>query len=376
MNYSITPDSDQPKFEAIAPSIPLFREIPEALRPYPSWVSWDYHRMMDGTLTRIPIGEAATVETAYKRCMAEHLGLGFRLTEVDPFACIRIADYFDTETGKNKPTTSNILSIANTYAECDTNSKELFIVGVAGNAANCGIEAVSLHYESIIVPIAGDRITPYEDIQQRDHEFVRIARRFCTPGWMHRVEAIEDDIGQYGKLARVLDECLNTPYWLEDAENSDLYTFLAHCWQYDRLRIMIYSRARSDYMRKGMINALVAEIEREVKILGLDTKVQEEQEPKAEAEDGAGSSVDVLISEGWMNDLHFNAKGTEVKEGFYNVALALEHHQDWEGRFSFDSFLHQALLDAPDGKRPISDADEADIIMWFGHNETFQFDGN
>lgn len=77
--------------------------------------------------------------------------------------------------------------------------------------------------------------------------------------------------------------------------------------------------------------------------------------------------------EEWMDALHYDARGRSVSEDVHNITLALEYHQKWQGRFSFDSFLNQILID---GEQSLSDAGLANIIRWFGATDPFQFSGN
>ncbi len=73
---------------------------------------------------------------------------------------------------------------------------------------------------------------------------------------------------------------------------------------------------------------------------------------------------------GHLGDLLlYDAKG-KPKETFYNMAMILEHREEWTGRLRFDTFRHVSTLDG----KSMSDPAEYQIAEWLGRE--YGFGGN
>lgn len=358
MNYTI-PDADkQFKINDLVPELPTLTKLPKMLSRYINWVCWVYEPLPEGILTRRTVSEPASLAEAYKRCMENDLGLGFQLTALDPFTVITIAPCRDDD-GNLSPDAIDIARITQTYNVEDKKMGELYIIAYAeGFAWDVCKNGVRMASDQFVFPLTPHDIGAYPDIQERTKQFETIARRYCAQSWMDRVKALEGQGDENTVLHRVLTECLDTPGWLQDAEATELYPFLGLCWH-------------SPEMAQKVIQRMHAQKEPYQSISNVD-KIAKLHMPRQEKKSKHSTVDDIEIS---TNDLasmlHYDAKGYKVNEEFYNISMILQNHDEWRGRFRFDAFQNNVILD---DKYPLSDSMEYRVTEWFGKH--YQFGGN
>lgn len=356
MNYS-TPDSDkQFNSNGLVPELPFLTQVPKVLKPYDNWVCWQYHQSGE-SLIRIPVTPQAKLESAYKLCQSEGYGLGFLLTPENPIAAICIAGYKD-EHNHLLPDTEDILKISKTYTEVDDRVGELYVVGFADGEWNVGKDRIRIVSDEFVVPITVDTIGAFSNVSDCQQAFATVARRYCSLSWLEKFETMRESCDEFTALARVLTECLDTQGWLDNAENTDLYEFLGLCWHSPEMRQKVNLRMQSEKRSFRVVDDL--------------DKIARSRMPKQERKTRRATAEDVAISPSDLASmLHYDAKGIKVNEEFYNISMILQFHEEWKGRFKFDAFQNNVILD---GKHPLSDSMEYRVTEWFGKH--YQFGGN
>lgn len=353
MNYTVSGLDNQLKNESLVPELPTFTKLPKLLSGYPNWVCWVYKELQTGKVGRLPVSEASTLAEAYRRCMAEELGLGFELTSDDPFSVVTI-DGYDVD---NPSEYKDLIDLASTYAIIDKHESKLHMVGYTKNTHNGANGHVAICSDHYMVPIFDSKLGPFIDPQDREDQFDLIARRYCPVNWMKKLEENRESCDEFTALSKVLMECLDTPGWLEDADTTELYSFLGLCWHSPELRQKANLRMQSE--------------KRSFRIIDDLDKIARSRMPKPERKTKDTIVGDTTIS---PNDLasmlHYDAKGVKVLENFYNMVLILEHHNEWKDRIRFDDFRNLPML----GDTPVNDTTEYRISEWLGKN--YEFGGN
>jgi Virulence-associated protein E len=363
VNYSSPSADNQLKDTILTPEIPFLTQIPKTLRPYPNWVPWAYHQSSCGNLIKIPASDPGTLDETLKRCKDEALGLGFLLTLDDPITVICIKDCLDAG-GKIYPDAQEVVKLANTYTEIDDNISELYVVGYAEGLWNVGTERIRIHSDRFIVPITGHTLGIFPDVVERSQEFAKVSRRYCAQSWMERFQSYEFTDGQTeaSVLLALLKEGLLDDEWLENADTTDLWPFLNRCYKFTEPRLYFRS-----YMRVNRYDRnLKHDIEQFIKEAGDEPPAPREEKKNNNSQPVADRNGQIGLDE----MLQYDAKGSKVLENFYNIALILEHHDEWHDRIRFDAFRNLPMLD----DNPVSDTTEYRISEWLGKN--YEFGGN
>lgn len=279
MNYIISGMDNQLKNHDLVPELPLFDRVPEKLKEYQNWVCWKYVVRPTHVSCLQIFPEPADLRSALDICKEKDYGLGYKLSKNDPFSAVIISKCFD-ENGKITADAESMVKIANTYTEIDDHMEEIYIVGNTKTEwATCkgNVKIVS---DRVIIPIAGHTCSFFPDVMECPREFARIASRYCAINWMDEVRALDGQGDELSILSSVLDECLNTANWLENADRTDLYEFMARCRQYRRLRNQINFHQEWKYRSKSVKDDFFAECDATADVLGLIRK--EENAPKKE----------------------------------------------------------------------------------------------
>lgn len=359
-------DSNQLNDEMVAPLvpiIPLYREIPQKLKPINQWLGWTYHPSGDGKYERQAKSTPDSLEQTYKLCQEKGLGLGFALTTSDEFVAIRVIKA-DTQ---QQELADKIAMMAQTYCDIDPVIHDMYLIASAQLVHNVSRPHLDIICEDCFAPIFPPLYDANPDVQSRTKEFGDIKDQFCPPTWMERLRDTEPYEGQseVSILEEILEECLGTPNWREDAHKTELWDFLAICWQYLTLRNMVYPHIK--FLRGDERNDFMAAIHEAIQCRGIKIK----KEKLTDTDSQPNPHIDP--NEEWMNLLHCEARTQKVKEDRYNIGITLENHKEWQDRFSFDSFQHRIIIDA---HNPLADPDVSKIIRWFGATTPFQFSGN
>ena len=362
MNYISSNPDNQLKNESLVPELPFLAEIPRTLKPYPNWVPCVYHKDASGKIVRIPCGDPGPLDDIYKRCDANGLALGFLLTEDDPITVICIDGYLGDD-DKIRPEAEDILKLTQTYTEIDDRLGELYIVGYAGGLWNVGKERIRIHSDKFVLPITGHTMGAFPDVAERAQEFAKVSRRYCAQNWMERLETYEmgEDQTEASVLLALLKEWLLDDEWLENADTTDVWRFLNRCYKFTEPRMYFRSHMRTKRYDRNLKN----DIEQFIKEAG-DSKKTNNGNKNTDLQ----PIVDENAKIGLGDMLQYDAKGSKVLENFYNIALILEHHDEWHDRIRFDAFRNLPMLD----NTPVSDTTEYRIAEWLGKN--YEFGGN
>lgn len=364
MNYISSVAGNQLKNEVVMPELPFLTQVPKTLKAYPNWVCWKYRELSSGKLERVLASPADTLEKIHKRCSEESAGLGFWLTPNDPITVVQIEEYKDSDADKIRADVQDVIKLASTYIEFDDALSELYIIGYAEGLWNVGKERIRIHSDKFIVPIMGNTLGAWADVAECSQNFAKISRRYCAQSWMERFASYDMSEGQTESavLLGLLKECLLVDDWLENADTTDLWPFLNRCYKFTEPRLHFRSYMRTNRYDRNLKN----DIESFIKEAGEDTPKTKKQKGVNESQVIENENIQIGLDE----MLQYDAKGAKVLENFYNMALILEHHEEWQGRIRFDAFRNLPMLD----DRPVNDRTEYRISEWLG--KYYEFGGN
>lgn len=359
MNYINSQMDNQLKNEELVPELPPVDKIPAKLTKYENWVGWKYHKMSTGITIHAFASEPTDLASTLATCEREGYGLGFLLTPNESFAALRVAgDYHKLK---------EILKLAATYTAIDKNLNEYYAIAQVDGIHSAGQDDVQIYTDRFIMPITGYMAGPCGIVEKRTRQFYTIATSYCTQSWMDKVDALSREDGENAAsdeafiLLKVLNECLDSPDWRENAIGTDLFPFMYRCFRYPTLEEMVLRRLREERSSFKEIDAFLKAVQ--------DASPKKEskrgnQKPERSINDVDGESDDL------DNILQYDAKGVRVIENFYNMGILLERDEYWKGRIRFDVFRNLPMLD----DNPVSDTTEYRISEWLGKN--YKFGGN
>lgn len=162
---------------------------------------------------------------------------------------------------------------------------------------------------------------------------------------------VDDDTSEETVLTDTLEACLSDAEWHARPDETDLYPFLARCWPYPALRLLI--QAAMQFWPK----------ERRV------TLEQCLQPYVPSADNGRQPPSPSVSSDPGQFDLQYT-KENVVRETLYNYMQIFTYHPYWGGKLHFDTFANSVAY----AGHGLKDADIARIGHWFG--EHYRFAGN
>lgn len=237
------------------PYFPFQAQIPKSLVGYDSWVNWDYQ---EGVPT--PIGDPGPFKPAYQRCMAEHLGLGFVLSNKDPFVTVHIDRFWNAAGSASTIEGGEMLELLNTYAE-ETKDGGVHAIAMSLPIENVAKNGVQVWADGYMIPLTGEKVGLPTDPVPRDKQVKDLVYRYCAQTWMDKVAMHGDSGTEEEILGKVLEECLSTPGWRQDGRKTELYAFLGLCWGYPELQEMVNLQLEFEKVNFRSIKSFHASIE-------------------------------------------------------------------------------------------------------------------
>lgn len=139
--------------EGIVPAS-AFERVPQELKEYDQWVNWRFENDRKVPVNPMTLGNAgvgwantwASFEMALENVRPGELGLGFVLTESDPYVCVDLDKCFD-EGGEPSLAARAVLDVAKGYVELSPSNQGLHVwvksEAAIGNRRAKGIEIYS-----------------------------------------------------------------------------------------------------------------------------------------------------------------------------------------------------------------------------------------
>ena len=175
---------------------PGLQQVPEDLRRLPHWVLWRSEDR-DGKATKVPIdpktGTHAKVNQPVtwggfaqaKRALPRYRcnGIGFVLTEGDPYTVIDLDNAIDTESGELKPWAHEIVNTLKSYSEISPSRAgiHIFVRAKLPEGAGHRVSIEDGHFEvydqSRYMTVTGDVITESVGIEDRQPEIEELLVR-------------------------------------------------------------------------------------------------------------------------------------------------------------------------------------------------------
>jgi hypothetical protein len=285
MNYIISGMDNQLKTDDLVPELPPIDKIPNKLKDHESWVCWKYHKMLTGITIHAYASEPDNLSSTLAKCKKEEYGLGFMLTGNEPFAVLRIDG--------NHHKLKEILELACTYTAIDKNLNQYYAIAQVNGIHSAGHDGVQIYTDRFIMPVTGYVSGPFPDVDKRTRQFYTIATRYCSHSWMDKVTVLSQespgssDSDEAFVLLKVLNDCLDTPDWRENAIATDLFPFMKKCFKYPTLEEMVQRRLREE-------RSSFKEIDAFYKAVHAATPKKEKKKPTED--DGILSDDSIVIS--------------------------------------------------------------------------------
>lgn len=230
-------------------NLPDHFNIPDELKLYNQWLNWDW-QVRDGKLAKVGYTVPnSTFTNAYRQCLdddTKDLGVGFLLSDADPFVVIDLYDCFE-DNGIPKIWAYDCLESIESYTEyIDTHSLRLFAIG--NPSENIEGEQISIRTKDLFVSITGSRYSDITAVHERRVQIDSFIESFFGISWTKRVEQAGPETPT--TLSCVLNDCLSYERWYDNPEESHLFPFLAKCWIYPQLRTRIHNAMSDLYWTK------------------------------------------------------------------------------------------------------------------------------
>ena len=237
--------------------------IPAVLKKECTWTNWRYEQQGDFVTKTID-----PVELTFERAMevAKKNGdCGIALLLEDSRYCS--VEFIGDEDSEE------FISLINSGTYVEINQDDTGFVAIFKTKDNYFYlkDRIKI-FDSGFIPLTGQVVSRKEPIEN-DHCIQEIINLSSYPSWLEGLPPNPT----FTFLKRFLEECLATPNWDNNPTETHLYDFLALCWKYSDLQVLIHQQLTKDMWtgprRTAFIKSITQRTQKTVE--NLETKNSE-----------------------------------------------------------------------------------------------------